>query len=163
MKAGLKKSRSVILIGRIRRRREPMSAHCGPSRSGRMRSIRALGALTGILSLGNAAMPAASQLEPLTRDSVLAMADRHFGIAEEAGGTAVVAVVKDGQVLAMKGYGFDKPGAKKIVDPSVTLYRIGSVSKLFAAIATMQLIERHVIDPNADINAYLSKVGVKIE
>jgi CubicO group peptidase (beta-lactamase class C family) len=128
-----------------------------------MRSNKALGALAGILSLWNAATPAASEPEPLTRDSVLAMADRHFGIAEEAGGTAVVAVVKDGQVLAMKGYGFDKPGAKKIVDPSATLYRIGSVSKLFAAIATMQLIERRVIDPNADINAYLSKVGVKID
>jgi CubicO group peptidase (beta-lactamase class C family) len=91
------------------------------------------------------------------------MADGYFGMATEAGGTAVVAVVKDGQILAMKGYGLDKPHSNKPVDPAVTLYRIGSVSKLFTVISTMQLIEKGIIDPNADVNTYLSKTGVKID
>ena len=106
---------------------------------------------------------AAGEPEQLTQASIIKLADKYFGMATEAGGTAVIAVVKDGQVVAMKGYGLDKPRSDRPVDPSVTLYRIGSVSKLFTAIATMQLIEKGLIDPNADVNRYLGKTGVKID
>ena len=119
-------------------------------------------ALWALLSLWQVQALAAEDSEVPTQESVISMADRYFGMATEAGGTAVVAVVKDGRILAMKGYGLDKPHSNGPVDPSVTLYRIGSVSKLFTAISTMQLIEKGVIDPNADLNTYLSKTGVKI-
>jgi CubicO group peptidase (beta-lactamase class C family) len=105
----------------------------------------------------------AEDIQPLTQESVISLADKYFGMATEAGGTAVIAVVKDGQVVAMKGYGLDKPHANKPVDPATTLYRIGSVSKLFTAISTMQLVEKGVIDPNADVNTYLGKTGVRID
>ncbi|HEY6620338.1 MAG TPA: serine hydrolase domain-containing protein [Steroidobacteraceae bacterium] len=119
-------------------------------------------ALWALLSLWQVQALAAEDSEVPTQESVISMADRYFGMATDAGGTAVVAVVKDGRILAMKGYGLDKPHSNKPVDPSVTMYRIGSVSKLFTAISTMQLIEKGVIDPNADVNTYLSKTGVKI-
>lgn len=120
-------------------------------------------ALGGALSLWQFHALAAEDLQTLTQESVIALADKYFGMATEAGGTAVVAVVKDGQVVAMKGYGLDKPHANKSVDPSTTLYRIGSVSKLFTAISTLQLIEKGIVDPNADVNTYLGKTGVKID
>jgi CubicO group peptidase (beta-lactamase class C family) len=46
---------------------------------------------------------------------------------------AVVSVVKDGQVLFQKGYGYADFEAKKPVLPDQTLFRPGSISKLFTA------------------------------
>jgi CubicO group peptidase (beta-lactamase class C family) len=122
------------------------------------------GILTVFAALSIWQMPALAADDPqgLTAEGVISMADRYFGMATEAGGTAVIAVVKDGEVVAMKGYGLDKPRSNKPVDPSTTLYRIGSVSKLFTAMSAMQLIEKGVIDPKADVNTYLAKTQVKI-
>jgi CubicO group peptidase (beta-lactamase class C family) len=120
-------------------------------------------ALCAALSLWQVQTCAAEDPQPLTQESVTSLADRYFGMAAEAGGTAVIAVVKDGQVVALKGYGLDKPHANKPVDPTTTLYRIGSVSKLFTAISTMQLIEKGVIDPTTDVNRYLGNTGVRID
>jgi CubicO group peptidase (beta-lactamase class C family) len=68
---------------------------------------------------------------------------------------AVVVVVKDGQVLTEKGYGYADVKSKKPVDPKVTLFRPGSTSKLFAWTAVMQLVEAGKIDLDADVNKYL--------
>src|SRR5262249_53440742 len=55
---------------------------------------------------------------------------------------AVVAVVKDGALLFEKGYGFADVERRLPVDPERTLFRIGSVTKLFTATAVMQLVEQ---------------------
>jgi CubicO group peptidase (beta-lactamase class C family) len=68
---------------------------------------------------------------------------------------AVVVVVKDGQVLLEKGYGYADAATHKPVDPDTTLFRPGSVSKLFTWTAVMQLVEQGKIDLDRDINAYL--------
>ena len=68
---------------------------------------------------------------------------------------AVVVVVKDGNVLLDKGYGYADVAAKKPVDPATTLFRVGSLSKLFTWTAVMQLVEQHKLDLDADINRYL--------
>lgn len=68
---------------------------------------------------------------------------------------AVVVVVKDGQVLLQKGYGFADIAARKQVDPATTLFRPGSTSKLVTWTAVMQQVERGKIDLDADINTYL--------
>lgn len=68
---------------------------------------------------------------------------------------AVVSVVKDGQVLFQKGYGYADVEAKKPVLPDETLFRPGSISKLFTATAVMQLVEQGKLDLDHDVNDYL--------
>src|SRR5204863_6215305 len=68
---------------------------------------------------------------------------------------AVVAVVKDGQVLLAKGYGYADFAAKKPVVAEKTLFRPGSISKVFTATAVMQLVEQGKLDLHRDVNDYL--------
>jgi CubicO group peptidase (beta-lactamase class C family) len=68
---------------------------------------------------------------------------------------AVVAVVKDGQLLFTKGYGYADWDGKKPVLPDQTLFRPGSISKLFTATAVMQLVEEGKLDLDRDVNEYL--------
>jgi len=68
---------------------------------------------------------------------------------------AVVSVVKDGQVLFEKGYGYSDVEDKKPVLPDQTLFRPGSISKLFTATAVMQLVEQGKLDLDSDVNDYL--------
>ncbi len=67
---------------------------------------------------------------------------------------AVVLVVKDGQVLYAKGYGYADVDKKIPVTPD-TLFRPGSISKLFTWTAVMQQVQAGKIDLHADINQYL--------
>jgi CubicO group peptidase (beta-lactamase class C family) len=68
---------------------------------------------------------------------------------------AVVAVVQDGQILTERGYGYSDVAKRTPVDPKLTLFRPGSVSKLFTWTAVMQLVEQGKIDLDADVNRYL--------
>jgi CubicO group peptidase (beta-lactamase class C family) len=68
---------------------------------------------------------------------------------------AVISVVKDGQVLFQKGYGYADVEEKKPVLPDQTLFRPGSISKLFTATAVMQLVEQEKLDLDRDVNDYL--------
>ena len=68
---------------------------------------------------------------------------------------AVVVIVKEGEVLTERGYGYADVAARKPVDPKLTLFRPGSVSKLFTWTAVMQLVEQGTIDLDADVNRYL--------
>ena len=68
---------------------------------------------------------------------------------------AQVVVVKDGQLLFKKGYGYADVAAKVPMDPDRTLMRIGSTSKLITWTAVMQQVEAGRIDLGADINRYL--------
>ncbi|MGH6780479.1 MAG: serine hydrolase domain-containing protein, partial [Sphingomonadaceae bacterium] len=68
---------------------------------------------------------------------------------------AVVVVVKDGQVLTQRGFGYADVAKRKPVDPETTLFRPGSVSKLVTWTAVMQLVEQGKIDLDKDVNTYL--------
>jgi CubicO group peptidase (beta-lactamase class C family) len=68
---------------------------------------------------------------------------------------AVVTIVKDGQVLANRGFGYADLKARTPVDPNATLFRPGSISKLFTWTAVMQLVEAGKIDLDADVNTYI--------
>ena len=68
---------------------------------------------------------------------------------------AVVVVVKDGQVLLEKGYGYADYARHIPVDPRRTLFRPGSISKLFTWTAVMQLVAQGKINLDADVNTYL--------
>ncbi len=68
---------------------------------------------------------------------------------------AVVVIVKDGQVLTQRGFGYADLAARRRVDPATTMFRAGSISKLFTWTAVMQLVEQGKIDLDADVNRYL--------
>jgi CubicO group peptidase (beta-lactamase class C family) len=68
---------------------------------------------------------------------------------------ATVAVVKDGKLLFSKGYGYADMATRKPVSPEETLFRPGSVSKLFTWTAVMQLHEQGKLDLDRDVNEYL--------
>ena len=76
------------------------------------------------------------------------MRDKHI-----AGVT--VSVVKDGALLFAKGYGYADVAKRKPVDPATTLFRIGSIAKLFTWTSVMQLAEQGKLDLSKDINEYL--------
>ena len=76
-------------------------------------------------------------------------------IADDDIGGAVVAVVKDGQVIFAKGYGYPDLKGKQPVSPETTLFRVGSISKLFTWTAVMQQVQAGKINLDADINQYL--------
>jgi CubicO group peptidase (beta-lactamase class C family)/D-alanyl-D-alanine dipeptidase len=65
-----------------------------------------------------------------------------------------VALVDDQTIVWAKGYGFADPKAKTPATAD-TVYRVGSVSKLFTDIAVMQLVERGVLDLDAPVTRYL--------
>lgn len=83
-------------------------------------------------------------------DGLVPYAIEHHDIAG-----AVVVVVKDGQVLFQKGYGVADVKTRAPVKPETTLFRVGSVSKLFVWTAVMQLVEQGKLDLDKNINAYL--------
>ncbi len=68
---------------------------------------------------------------------------------------AIIAVVKDGKLLFAKGYGYADYEKKKPVSAEETLFRPGSVSKLFTWTAIMQLVEQGKLDLDRDVNDYL--------
>jgi CubicO group peptidase (beta-lactamase class C family) len=68
---------------------------------------------------------------------------------------AVIVVVKDGKILFTKGYGFSDVAKRTPVTPDATLFRPGSISKLFTWTSIMQLVEQKKIDLDHDVNEYL--------
>jgi CubicO group peptidase (beta-lactamase class C family) len=68
---------------------------------------------------------------------------------------AVVTITHNGQVVANRGYGFSNLETRTPVDPNTTLFRPGSISKLFTWTAVMQQVEAGRIDLDADINTYI--------
>ncbi|MDQ2701409.1 MAG: beta-lactamase family protein [Pseudomonadota bacterium] len=93
----------------------------------------------------------------LTRSDVEAWLDGFLPYALASGDIAgaVVVVVDDGQVLLQKGYGQADLATHEPVDPEATLFRPGSISKLFTWTAVMQLVEQGKLDLDADVNQYL--------
>lgn len=69
---------------------------------------------------------------------------------------ATLAVVKDGKIFFKKGYGYADIDKRIPVDPDKTLFRPGSVSKLFTWTAVMQMVEQGKLDLKADVNNYLT-------
>jgi CubicO group peptidase (beta-lactamase class C family) len=68
---------------------------------------------------------------------------------------ATLAIVKDGKLLFARGYGYADAEKKKPVSATETLFRPGSVSKLFTWTSVMQLAEQGKLDLDRDVNVYL--------
>src|SRR5579884_1551005 len=96
-------------------------------------------------------------VRPLTTDDLTAFLDGLIPIqldrSDEAGG--VVFVLRGDTVLVDKGYGYSDLAKKTPVEPDVSGFRPGSISKLFTWISVMQLKEQGRVDLDADVNRYL--------
>lgn len=106
-----------------------------------------------------ASVPAKARV-PLNAADVEAWLDGFLPYALERGriaGAVVVVVRGDGPVLE-KGYGFADAAKRQPVTPDATLFRPGSVSKLFTWTAVMQQVEAGKIDLDKDVNAYIDFV-----
>ena len=106
-------------------------------------------------ALKEAASPAT--VPALTESDLGAFLDGLLSTQIERGNIAgaVVLVVKDGKVLFAKGYGYADVATKKPVTPDGTLFRPGSISKLFTWTAVMQLVEEGKLNLDRDVNDYL--------
>jgi CubicO group peptidase (beta-lactamase class C family) len=129
--------------------------------AGSRTTLAALLTLAPILALAEAnaipSPPQPAEAAALTSADVNAWLDGYLPYALKTGDIAgaEVAVVKDGQIVTERGFGYADVAAKKPVDPKLTLFRPGSVSKLFTWTAVMQLVEQGKIDLDADVNQYL--------
>ncbi len=68
---------------------------------------------------------------------------------------ATLAVVRNGELILARGYGYADRATGRPVDPRRTQFFIGSAGKLFTWTAIMQLYERGALDLHADLNSYL--------
>ncbi|MFT7771783.1 serine hydrolase [Roseateles sp.] len=114
----------------------------------------ALAAMVGALPTANAQPRPATALTAVDAEAFIdGLMPSALRAARVPG--AVVVVVKDGQPLLQKGYGLADWDRNIPVDPHKTLFRPGSVSKLFTWTAVMQLVEQGKLDLDADLNQYL--------
>jgi CubicO group peptidase (beta-lactamase class C family) len=89
--------------------------------------------------------PVARFIDPQVRDL---MDDLHVP-------GAVLAVVHDGRVVYLRGYGLSDVERRIAVDPRRTAFAIASVTKLFTATAVLQLWERGALELNRAVRTYV--------
>lgn len=108
-----------------------------------------------------AAQAASAPTRPaLTEADVASVVDPVMNrwIGQHKGPGAVVVVVgRDGPIFA-RGYGLSDIAAKTPFTADATLVRPGSISKLFTAIAVMQLVDAGKLDLDRDVNDYIDFV-----
>lgn len=106
---------------------------------------------------GSEVAPGQVQGTPLTAVDVNAWLDGFlpYSLAKGDIPGAVVVVVKDGQIVTQRGYGFADVAKGKRVDPQTTLFRPGSITKLFTWTAVMQQVEQGKLNLDADVNQYI--------
>ncbi len=117
----------------------------------------ALSAPINIANKPSIAVRAAANVHELTAADVETFLDGivPLQLAREDVAGATVAVVKNGKLLFAKGYGYADVKNKKLVIAAETLFRPGSISKLFTWTAVMQLVEQGKLDLGKDVNEYL--------
>lgn len=113
--------------------------------------------LTPTPAIAAATPPAPASTHALTAEDVGPWLDGYLPYALHNGDIAgaVVTVVKDGKVIAARGYGYADVAKRRPVDPARTLFRPGSTSKLVTWTAVMQQVEAGKLDLDRDVNAYL--------
>lgn len=70
------------------------------------------------------------------------------------------ALVDEGGIVAGQGYGFADRGANRPADLR-TVYRIGSITKLFTGIAAVQLVEKGLFNLDKPVGEYLPEFSLK--
>src|SRR5690349_6236120 len=103
------------------------------------------------------AQASGAQGHPLTRADLESWLDgvMAYNLAQNGMAGGEVVIVANGQILFQKGYGWADVARRRPVDVERTLFRPGSISKLFAWTAVMQQVELGRLDLDADVNRYL--------
>jgi CubicO group peptidase (beta-lactamase class C family) len=68
--------------------------------------------------------------------------------------------VQNGRVVFMRGYGLADVEHGRRVVPDSTIWRVGSISKVFTATAVMQLVDRGRVDLDAPVDRYVRKITI---
>ena len=78
----------------------------------------------------------------------------HYEMVDKALNAVSIVLVKDMEILWARGFGVEDLNKLTKADAN-TVYRVGSVSKLFTDIGIMQLVEKGEVDLDAPITDYL--------
>ena len=68
--------------------------------------------------------------------------------------------VQNGRVVLQRGYGLAEVAHRRPVVPESTIWRVGSISKVFTATAVMQLVDRGLVDLDAPVDRYVHRVTI---
>ncbi|MGP1276271.1 MAG: serine hydrolase domain-containing protein [Caulobacterales bacterium] len=130
-----------------------------------MRPARRLLLATVLALMPLHAMPALAQpsgsvtatLDPARIETLPAFIDGVMAqqIASREVSGALVTVVHQGEVVMSRGYGFADVENRVPVDGQSTLFRPGSISKMFTWVALMQLVEQGRVSLDDDVNAHI--------
>ena len=150
-----------------------MTAETGPSASpygrcprhpGPMRllafSLRLAFAFVNVLPLGVARAQAPACAAGLDSSSTSLDSAIVAAMRQQLVPGAALAIVRDGRVERLAGYGCANIEQAVRVDPRTTVFHIASVSKPFVALASVQLAARGTLDLEADVNRYLRGMQV---
>lgn len=70
----------------------------------------------------------------------------------------VVAVVHQGETVLLRGYGYAHEPERRAVYPESSLFRVASITKIFNAIALLQLVDEGRVDLDAEFTLYLPRI-----
>lgn len=127
----------------------------------RMRHAAASGVVISFAVIGGTA--SAQGIPPERIDALPAFVDATVPKLMAAGHVpgSAVAVVYQGRVLLLRGYGQSQLEPETRVDPARTSFRIGSVSKTLTALAVLQLVDAGMLDLQRDVRQYLPDVPLR--
>jgi CubicO group peptidase (beta-lactamase class C family) len=81
-------------------------------------------------------------------------------LKKNGGVGASIGIVNNGQIAYAKGFGYSD-SAKKLKVSEKTIFRVGSITKSFTALAVMQLYREGKLDINSSIKRYLPELTIK--
>ena len=141
----------------------PRSIRRRPPRERRHRRIAAIAAT--VLPISACALPpqARAQSAALVDTTALAAFVDSFVTARIAADRipgAGFVFVQNGRAVVSRGYGLADVARKRAVLPESTIWRIGSISKVFTATAVMQLVDRGAVKLDAPVDGYVRRVAM---
>lgn len=99
---------------------------------------------------------------PVTRGDLRSIESHLAGRLEDAAedrrlGSAALALMHDGQIVAMRGFGVANADSGAPVNPERTLYQLASVSKAVSAWGVMTLVEEGKLDLDEPVVRHLTR------
>lgn len=104
-----------------------------------------------------------AQPDPSSPDRLPSLVDSvmRVGMAEEYLPGAVVAIVDRGRTVLLRGYGIADVASGRPMDAESTLTRIGSITKVFTALALAKAASRQGVSLDAPVTAWLEDLTIQ--